>query len=69
MIGIRINRTIYKKYNDTKRSAGRKREYGNKYSLNKLEALPKTDLIDRFNEVTKSGAMQKIKLSPDFMEF
>ena len=59
----RANKAIYEKYDDKKKGSGRKREYGQKYSLNKSESLPKPNSIDEFEEVTKKGVIQKVKLS------
>ena len=60
---MRANKAIYKKYNDEKEGSGRKRKYGKKSSLNKPESLPKPSQIDEFEENTKKGEIQRVRLS------
>lgn len=59
----RANKAIYKKYDGKKEGPGRPRIYGNKYSLNKPESLPPTDLVEEFTETTRIGAIHKVRLS------
>jgi hypothetical protein len=60
---MRANKAIYEKYNDKKEGSGRKRKYGKKSSLNKPESLPKPNLVDEFEELTKKGEIQRVRLS------
>ena len=59
----RSNKAIYKKYNDKKEGVGRKRQYGDKRSLNKPDSLPTPDSTEEFEEVLKKGGTQTVWLA------
>jgi hypothetical protein len=59
----RSNKAIYKKYNDKKEGVGRKRQYGDKSSLNKPDSLPTPDSTEEFEEVLKKGGAQTVRLA------
>ena len=59
---MRANKAIYEKYNDKKEGSGRKRKYGKKYLLNKLDLLPNPDYVEEFKKTTKKGLVLKIRL-------
>lgn len=59
---VRSNKVIFGRYVDLKQGVGRKKKYGKKYALTK-DFLPTPDLNNSFEERTKRGKSQKIKLS------
>ncbi len=58
----RGTKVMFEKYDDKKEGSGRKRKYGKKYTLNQSNSLPTPDSVKEFEEVTKGGKTQKVKL-------
>lgn len=59
---VRSTKVMFDVYDDKKEGVGRKRKYGKKHTLNKNDSLPIADSVEEFEEMTKGGKKQKVKL-------